>query len=357
MKPATLSDAIGGHLPAGEMTSLGLAKIAIRNGTPHAITPAEWCRRFRAMADRLNVGPAENSAPCYRCEGAGWIAVHETDEQGARLCEVCEGVGRTSPSAPITCPVCHDTRVVRSGATKFGDPMFGKAVDCPACSGMVRRVPPAYTRDVVLQQADVPPGYRGFTIDSYMARDLSPSQIDAAATLGAFATEPDIWRTQHGGRRMIVLSGGVGVGKTGLAIGAVGEALEWAPEPRFVSWLALLSRIGGTYADRTIGSRHGILEDLRRTWLLVLDDFGTSGRPASDHAAAIAEELIEARTAGDRWTILTTNLDQAGIEAEFGARVASRLDGAAVWTVLDGADERRRVREAVLELDALAVGS
>lgn len=341
MNAATMHDALGGRLPSGEMTALGRARIAIDAGDPQAITPAEWVRRFRAMADRLNVPPAEGAVTCYRCDGAGWISMGAADADGARICEVCRGTQTTAPTRSQTCVVCHGTSVVHSGATSLGDPMFGKAVDCPYCAGSIRRFPGVVTRDLAMRQADVPDGYRSFTLDTYLDRDLSRSQIEAATMLCAFSSEPDTWRAHHGGRRALVLSGGVGVGKTGLAVAAMGASIDWAPAPKFVSWLALQSRISATYGDRTLGSRHKIIEELSRAWLLVLDDFGTAGRQASDHAATIAEELIEARSTGGNWTILTTNLDRAGIEAEFGARVASRLDGMAVWYGVEGQDGRR----------------
>ena len=343
MNAGTLAAAISSKLPSGEMTALGRARIAIDRADPAAIAPAEWCRRFRAMADRLNVPRSVDAIDCYRCDGAGWIAASDTDESGSRICEVCNGIGSTAPSKPLECVACHGARVVHSGATSMHDPMFGKAIDCPYCTGGVRRFPGAMTRDVAMQQADVPVGYRAFTLDTYLALALTASQSEAAFELGAFASEPDEWRANNGGRRAVVLAGGVGVGKTGLAVAAMGAAIDWAPAPRFVSWLALQSRIGATYSDRMLGSRHKIIDELSRAWLLVLDDFGTAGRAASDHAAAIAEELIEARSTGGHWTIITTNLDRHGLEAEFGARVASRLDGMAVWLDVRGDDERRRV--------------
>lgn len=314
--------------PIAAAVPFGLEAVALGRGRD-TIPPREWAQRFRALSARL-VQDGDGAA-CYHCEGAGYLGPGD----GVRLCETCNGVGKTYTHKAPPCPRCDGVQWVRLVPdAEIGHPAFGKGGPCPRCSGGTARM--------VLAQADVPAGYRGFTFESFFDLDLTDSQRVAADAARDFATDPTAFEASIG-KRALLLEGPVGTCKTGICVAALAVAADWcAGGARYVHWLALQTRINASYSAGDGGeTKRDILADLGRATLLILDDFGVSARGTSPAAADVGYELIEARYMGGRHTLITTNLDAAGIEREFGPQVASRIAGMAAWLHVDGADARR----------------
>ena len=323
-----------------EGVALAVVRRRIVDGQPCDMTAAEWCTAWRATRDRLYpdyVTPA--SQVCYRCEGAG--------HYDGRPCEVCQLFGRLVERPAPSCQTCRGVGHVRRDVP-LEHPQHGRAVECPDCHGARPRVTLDVDPRLALQQAHVPPGYQRYTLETLLDRDLTDSQRAAATAVAGWASLSAAWPAQHGGRRGIVLAGSVGVGKTGMAVGALAEAVRYADtQPRFASWLGLLSMLRQSWSHGTAGgmSQYDILDVYGRAEVLVLDDFGVTGRPGAqpEHAAELAEALWEARSGGGAgWTLVTTNLaDWQAVEAEYGARVASRMRALCVWLTVAGPDLRQ----------------
>ena len=297
-----------------------------------ALTPSEYVDRRSTLSASMDLPRHPDAATCPKCGGQGYVGEGDTE----RFCETCNSLGYTMPEKEPVCGLCKGAEFVSSKFTH-------QAVPCPLCEGSTT----LKIRDVdiwrVMHQADVPQKYRQFSLDSYLDQpNLADEQSAAGLLVGAWAENPFVFNEQNG-VSSIVLSGGVGVGKTGLAVAAIGKAATWAERPRFVSWLRLQSRIMASYGPNVGGSRYEMIEQYAKADVLVLDDFGTSGTPASDHAIALAEEMIEARATGGHATLITTNLTQGQLEVEFGARVASRIAAMCKWIDVQGEDARREV--------------
>lgn len=315
-----------------EAVALGQAKPAVMRGDDGAMSPREWATRFRVLSGRLV--ESDDGAACYHCDGAGWLGPGD----GVRLCETCDGIGRTyARPAAASCGRCGGVEwIALAPGAAPGNALFGKGGPCPACAGGMARM--------VMAQADVPAGYRDFTFDSLFARHLSDSQVVAADAARDFAIDPNAFHDNYGKRAMLI-EGPVGTCKTGMCIAALGRAADWAAAgAKYVHWLALQTRINASYSAGTGGeTKRDVLAELGRATLLILDDFGVSTKGVSPAAADVGYELIEARYMGGKYTLLTTNLDAAGIEREFGPQVASRIAGMAVWLHVEGTDARREV--------------
>lgn len=308
-----------------------IMELAARRDT---LRPSEYVARRSQVSATLGLTRHPEASVCEKCGGQGFVGEAETE----RLCELCDSLGYTLPEKAPACPACNGTQFVRSSTSKLEEV---RATPCPRCAGAITYQRREVDRWFALHQADVPRGYREFTIATFLDRPaLSDSQHQAALLVAGWAEKPEVFASQHG-RRGIVLAGGVGVGKTGLAIGAIAEAAAWAVRPRFVSWLRLQSRIADSYGSGSSDSRYRLLDELVRADVLVLDDFGTGGKLATEHAIGIAEELIEGRVTSGHATLITTNLSREQLEAEFGARVASRVDAMCEWAELTGEDARR----------------
>lgn len=77
--------------------------------------------------------------------------------------------------------------------------------------------------------------------------------------------------------------------------------------------------------------------------LLILDDLGTEMPTAFTQSALYS--LLDGRLRAGKKTIVSTNLDRAGIDARYGAALASRLGGEYEWLEFMGRDIRAQRKE------------
>lgn len=325
---------VGGQY-GGRISSLAQLRVRVLSGDYSVMTPERWCECWQQLRARMFPTESMVALDCYRCGGRGHY-------QG-RGCEVCGMFGRTTARRVSRCPICDDRGVVRAApGVDVDHPLYGMTAQC-SCRGPAGGNP---RLRAVLAQADVPEGYQSRTLDSFLAiPGLTESQHSVALMAGAWAGEAERWSQMNQGLRGFVFAGGVGVGKTSVSIGAVALAAEkrWQVTgmPRFASWLRWVDAQEHGW-KKPGGLTRQEIADYARTPVLVLDDFGITGRRAPDHVVTLAESIWEARTTiGNPWTLVTTNLpDWAAMEREFESRVVSRMQGHLLWVSVDGPDMR-----------------
>lgn len=126
-----------------------------------------------------------------------------------------------------------------------------------------------------------------------------------------------------------VLRGPTGTGKTSIACVA---AREWMRDSgkaiAFVPFTQFCSRLSGL----DYGQAESLAVQVATASMLVLDDLGNADKTWNGQLAVetpkrieIADNIISGRHAARLPMIVTTNLDQAGIETQYGPRIASRL--------------------------------
>jgi len=208
-----------------------------------------------------------------------------------------------------SCKRCRDFHFLRVDA-KIGEPQFGLGMPCPDCS-----IQQEYTFD----------GYEG----------VSGSQR-ALAACREYATGE--------GKPWLLISGDVGTGKTHLAM-AVRREWQIRVQPTRVTTIPeLLETLRASYKSE---NHQEVLREFTGRDFLVLDDFG-----ASENITAWGREqlyiIINARYRLKSPTVFTTNLDSTRIMAEYGERIASRMNDKSmtVQAILTCADYRptRRVK-------------
>jgi hypothetical protein len=141
------------------------------------------------------------------------------------------------------------------------------------------------------------------------------------------------------GAHLIVLSGGVGCGKTTAASwwlwhGAHGhrQYARTGP-PRFVavSWFARHSRY-----------EYERFDALERARALVVDDLGMEYADAKGSFVADLDALLDARYRNLLPTVLTTNLESDDFMERYGPRLRSRIHEFGCFINVNGPDLRRR---------------
>ena len=211
----------------------------------------------------------------------------------------------------VECPDCGDTGIV---------PEQGEPCLC-VVGWRVRAGREAKLRRVrVWESAPVPKRFRAYSLDGH------PNREAAAAVLR--------WVEARDGSNLYV-TGPVGVGKTGLAAGAL-RALVERDECSIGFWSVpdLMDRM------RPNAPPPDPMEGCRAARWLVLDDLGAE-RP-SDWVRERLYVLVNGRYEDERPTIVSSNCDLPTLEAAIGERTVSRLAESITVVALDGEDLRRR---------------
>lgn len=143
----------------------------------------------------------------------------------------------------------------------------------------------------------------------------------------------------------LLLSGGTGLGKTFLS-GCVAREVS---RRGFSVVYDTASSVFGTFDDRRFArdmeQERRARDDARRYLscdLLILDDLGSEHNLPSTRASLY--ELVNGRLQSGRHTIISSNLSTREIGAEYGAQLASRLEGLYRELTFYGEDLRLKLR-------------
>jgi DNA replication protein DnaC len=181
--------------------------------------------------------------------------------------------------------------------------------------------------------AVVPRRYRGVSFDRPPVSDMPAPQVEVVRRYVRKLDE----RLAEG--RGLWLFGGVGTGKTTLAMLVSQTALEQGRSVAIYSLPALLARIRETFDDAAAGSYTAMLEQLTEVHLLHLDDVG-----AEKTSPWVLEQLyaiVNARYEAERSIMITTNLGREELAAQIGERTVSRLEEMCDVIPVMGRDRRR----------------
>lgn len=154
--------------------------------------------------------------------------------------------------------------------------------------------------------------------------------------------------------------GGVGSGKTWLAMLVARYAIERGQAVAVYSVPRLLSEIRRTY-DGEGSNTLELLDQLTSVSLLVLDDVGTER--SNPWVLEQLYTIINERWQEQRSIVLTTNLDRDAMQEQIGERTVSRLEGMCQTLYVDTPEmidhrtERHRIDVGTTRHDPSAVGA
>ncbi len=206
------------------------------------------------------------------------------------------------------CPICNGTGwkiVERAG--------LSGAERC-SCYGVARA-------QALRESASIPPNYEGATLESF-------STVHDSASAAWRQVKGFVREFPAKDRPGLLLTGGTGVGKTHLAIGAMKVLLERGHECVFFDYQNLIERIRSSW-DSTAGTAdREAYRSALETEVLVLDDLG-SIRPI-DWVMDIVTSIVTSRYNSRRALIATTNLpdhDLVGQDKNYAAKTLSEVIG------------------------------
>lgn len=269
----------------------------------------------------------------------------------------------TAPDFDL-CPVCGGFGMFKYDV-QFDDKRFGKLYPCdnPKCAKAAedreRRA------EVMLTRSGVPGEYRYLTFASFF--DLPPEKRDGKETAAAAlldmldnaANGCYIQMTDDGepARNWLVLSGPLGVGKTGLCCAFVNEGIARGLNIVYYRAQALFDEIQRRYdaandtdEQRAVTALTGVpysatdvLDHIKDTPILVIDEMTVPA--ASADKLRIIEDLLRHRMAAGLPTVITTNHNTGAFEMQWGARASDPVMAMSYWLEISG--ERLR-RDAVI---------
>ncbi|MFZ6727364.1 ATP-binding protein [Undibacterium sp. MH2W] len=140
--------------------------------------------------------------------------------------------------------------------------------------------------------------------------------------------------------RSLILCGGVGTGKTHLAVGIANAIMKEGKQPVFSSVSKAIRKIKETYARDSVKTEDEAIQDFIKPDLLILDEVGVQF--GSETEKMYLFEIINGRYELLKPTILISNLGRAELEKFIGTRVIDRLrEGGGRMVVFDWGSYRR----------------
>lgn len=177
---------------------------------------------------------------------------------------------------------------------------------------------------------------------------LDTFRAETAADRRALEACRSMLEEPHG--KAMLLTGGVGTGKTHLAASTVAE---WITRgrlgARFTTHQDLLLRVRATFRDGATESDLDVIHGYRTAHLLAIDDLGAE--KASQHSVSTLYAIVNYRYGECLPTILTSNFNPQRLAAHLSfdnadmlqaERILDRIVGAGEWIELDGPSHRRQ---------------
>lgn len=212
----------------------------------------------------------------------------------------------------IACPLCGDTGYLR-------DDLAHGRHDLCSCERGRAQAEALYRQETWPRQ--VPARFAGYSLES------APDQKAAAAVTNWLNTE----RWKQGAN--LFITGPVGTGKTGLAVGALRRLHFDGCRVMFHGVPALLDAL------RPHDGADDLLSRVQGGYVLGLDDLGVE-KP-SEWVQERLYLIVNGRYEAKRPTIFTTNCNLGALATRLGERTVSRMAEEITVITVDGNDQRR----------------
>ena len=253
------------------------------------------------------------------------------------------------------CQFCHGTgwKLV---ARPDGPGKFAVACDCST----------GERATLAMDRARIPKRYEHCDFESYSTDVGQTPQHAKSLKEAKLQTTGFVQNYPAASEKGLLLMGASGAGKTHLAVAALKELLRRGHQGIFCDYRELLKEIQASYNPQSESTEMKILEPIRNTEILVLDDLGAS-KPSA-WVLDIIGLVLNARYNERRVTILTTNyfdetlaagpaprlpsgesvkvVKEDSLADRIGARMRSRLYEMCRTVEIFAPDFRREIRQS-----------
>lgn len=212
-------------------------------------------------------------------------------------------------------------------------PAAASAPDCPRCGGTGYVLegdtakPCTCLRDRraarALLAAAIPPRFLSKTLDSFEARARPQRAILDVARAYVSGFTPRTLDPRATSFNGLLLMGGVGSGKTHIAVAILRAVVERGFSGRYCNVVDLLDDLRATFEPNAPQSGMEIIDGVVAADLVVLDDLGAEAPTGWVHDRLY--QIINRRYEESRPTLVTTNLTLDDLDRQVGPRITSRL--------------------------------
>ena len=194
--------------------------------------------------------------------------------------------------------------------------------------------------------AEIPERYRWKFLDSFKAAAPDGTPLSYADEVSRSVATLVGSELDSAPNRGFLLHGNPGTGKTLLGSIMLNELiLRWGMPGRFLNLSRkYFQKLRDTYSEDSddYGRSWQIIEELCNMPFLVLDDFGI--QRGTDWEMEMLYELVDARYAEERFTVVTTNQDLDEIRKLSHGRIYSRLVEMCYMVPMQGIDYRQHIQ-------------
>lgn len=235
------------------------------------------------------------------------------------------------------CPICGGLGVITL-EVGIKHPAFGKAFHC-LCRrrwALNKRIESTVSSDAIPDDA------YGFNFDDFEGLGYAADGLNYARQLarqGVIVLDDD---TERYG---LMLAGPTGCGKTTLMSIVYRQYVEAGRSAGWWNANGFVKRVQSTYANDYTGPTYeDIIDSVARLDILALDDLGSPTRTTvySEDHIEILLKVLNYREAHKRITLITSNLNTAQLDMQFGPRIGSRINGLCAIARMIGQDFRIR---------------
>lgn len=242
------------------------------------------------------------------------MAIRGIAEYFEKIRERAAGERAPEPEADApACSTCRGIDFVVSSGIPLSDPGFGKAVPCPECDPAPQKAVADRRLERLLQS--LPEKYREYSWDTTLDHpdlDMKQQQL-----YSGIITRVRNWGLEgYREKPWLVLSGGLGIGKTRLAVQSLMDLGKVGMPCEFIKVPELLSKLRQGFKDWSTDS---LIEKYKNVEVLLLDDLGAENQ--TDWASETLFKIFDYRHDSRRLTIVTINVSAT----ELPRRVADRL--------------------------------